>query len=51
MNETQSREKPITWDDTGLVMFLDGYGWIALPMNGRFEHICLGTEENVKDIL
>ena len=51
VNEKETREKPITWDDTGLVMFLDGYGWTALPMNGRVEHVCLGKEDDVKAIL
>ena len=51
MNEKEKREKPIAWDDTGPVMFLDGYGWTALPMNGRVEHICLGKEDDVKAIL
>jgi len=53
MDEKGIVQKPITWDDTGLVIFLDGYAYTALFLNGHSEadHICLGEEDIVKAIL
>jgi len=42
---------PITWSEDNLVMFLDGYGWTAVVLDGHVENICLGREESVKAIL
>lgn len=49
--ETAQEQKPITWSKDGLVMFLDGYAWTSLILNGHLEHICLGKEDNVRAIL
>ena len=52
VNEKEIREKPISWDDTGLVMFLDGGAYTTLyDKAGQDIHIYLGREEDVKAIL
>lgn len=51
MTEEKPQEyKPIRWSEDNLVMFLDGYGWTSLVLDGRAEHVCLGKEDNVKKI-
>ena len=41
-------QKSITWDDTDLVMFLDGYAYTTLFLNGHVVHIRLGEEGLIK---
>ena len=41
----------ITWDRSGLVMYLDGHAWTALVDNGKVSHLWLGTEADVRAVL
>lgn len=45
------RYEPIRWSQDNLVMFLDGYAWTSLILDGRADHIGLGKEDEVKAIL
>ena len=43
--------KPITWSQDGLIMFLDGWAWSALVLDGRVRQVCLGKEDDVRAVL
>ena len=43
--------EPIRWSEDSLVMFLDGWAWTCLRIDGEVKHVSLGKEDDVKAML